>query len=291
MGVAVTNVMKLAAAEAAAASRRSVAEAAWRSAWWDMTEALADMTDVEWRTRGAVLADVLGVSTSYLGSRRRASTFIAEESRDTDLLRRTPPRLAIEWTYRGKRRLDAAACEHLIAWEAGERSLRELANELGTAGRSWASKEELDRREAEAIGEATGATNGQASIAAIRAALADPDIAREVAAHGPSAAAIQTAHDQLARELTAHTRWQPTPTNVTTTNQIGMLTANLLRARELVVEVRRALPDLPLEDTLITGLMQAADQVVVEAALVRDALRDQARFAADLDDAALRGAR
>lgn len=281
-GVLVRDVMALAADEAAAASRRTVAEAAWRQAWWETTEALADMTDVEWRTRATRLAEVLGCSTSWLGSRRRTGEFLAEDVRDTDTLRRTPPRLAMEWTTRAKRRLDADGCGYLIDWEAEDKSLRALAGELGTAGRSWASKEELDRREAERP------PVTPPSIAQIRAALADPEIAREAVAHGPTAAAIQRAHDEHARSVTADRRFTPLPTNVTQTDRIGNIGAQFSLAEVALGYVARHLADVPMDAETTEGFLARLDRVTARCDLIRRALTGSATLDADL--AALLGA-
>jgi hypothetical protein len=245
------NLMELAAAEAVAAERRTVAEAVWRSKWWETTKAIGALPVNGVGRELERIAPVLHCSTQWLGSRRRVGAKVALD--DDALLAQVPPRLAAEWVRAG-RALDADGAKFLIGWESDDRSLRELAAELGTAGRSWATKEELDEREAKA----------KPSVEQIRAALADPEIAREVVAHGPTRAAFQGATDSWAREATQGTRWAPLPPNVTQTDAVSEVVGNLLHARTLLTDARRALADVPLDDELAAGLLDKVEGVAHE---------------------------
>jgi hypothetical protein len=264
------NLLELATAEKAAAERRSVAEAVWRSKWWQTTVAIGELPINGVGKQLEAIAPVLGVSTSYLASRRRLGAKIALQ--DEELLGKVPPRLAIEYV-KADRRLDVEGALFLIRWESDERSLRELATELGTAGRSWATREQLDEREAAA----------KPTVEQIRAALADPETAREVVAHGPTRAAFQGATDHWARETTSGTHWTPPPTNAVHDDRLAQLTGDLMRARELVAEAHRLSADLPFDDEVATGTIQRLEAVIAEAVAMRDSLARHVTFSGQLE--------
>lgn len=265
----VNTLMELAAQEAAAAERRTVAEAVWRSSWWKTTRALGGLPTAGVGKELERIAPVLGTSAGWLGKRRMLGGKVTLE--DDELLEQVPPRLAIEYT-KGERVLDAAGARFLITWEAEDKSLRDLATHLGTAGRSWQNREQLDEREA--------AT--QPSVEQIRAALADPEIAREVVAHGPTRANFQGATDSWAREETRETRWAPVPTNFAVTEAIAKVYGDVMRARELMHGVRTHLTDLALDGEQIDQLLARVADVGDEVTLIRDVLHGQVRFAEDM---------
>lgn len=260
----------MATEEAAAALRKAVAEGDWRCAWWGTTVGLGALPMNGVGRELARIAPVLGCSPNWLGQRRSLGAKI-DPDLDPALRATVPPRLAIEYV-RGGRILDAAAASFLVQWESDERSLRELAAELGTAGRSWASKEQLDEREAAS----------RPTVEQIRAALADPETAREVVAHGPTRGNFQSATDSWARANTATTQWAPLPTNVTTTEAMAKVFADVLRARELMHATRAALADLALDGQQLEQLLARVQDVGDEATLVRELLHGQVRFAADM---------
>lgn len=260
----------MAADEAAAALRKSVAEADWRCAWWTTTVGLGALPINGVGRELERIAPVLGSSTRWLSQRRSLGSKI-DADLDPELRASVPPRLAIEYVRAG-RVLDTAAANFLVQWESDERSLRELAAELGQAGRSWANKEQLDEREAAS----------RPTVEQIRAALADPETAREVVAHGPTRAAFQGATDTWARETTSHTQWTPPPTNVVHDDRLAQMTGDLLRARELVAEARRISNDLPLDQEVADGAIANLEAVIAEATSMRDALNRHLSFSGEL---------
>lgn len=260
----------MAADEAAAALRKSVAEADWRCAWWTTTVGLGALPINGVGRELERIAPVLGSSTRWLSQRRSLGSKI-DADLDPELRASVPPRLAIEYVRAG-RVLDTAAANFLVQWESDERSLRELAAELGQAGRSWANKEQLDEREAAS----------RPTVEQIRAALADPETAREVVAHGPTRGNFQTATDTWARENTASTHWAPLPTNTVTTEAIAGVRSGLLRARLLAHEARSALEDIALDPEQSAAVLELVSGLGAEVTLLRDHLTAQSAFAAEV---------
>jgi hypothetical protein len=135
-----SRIVEVAHAERQAKRSLDEAAAAWRSAWWRTTFALAEPTTPE--TAQQVLAaagHVLGHSTRYLGQRRQLGIRLGRYPL-TDI-EDLPPRHAMVYIVSAK--ADPARIREVLTdAQARELSIRDFARELGAQPASWQREDE-----------------------------------------------------------------------------------------------------------------------------------------------------
>lgn len=137
-----TKYSRLARAEKAATEAQETAQADYRQAWWNLTLAMAEAA-----TPSEVydeVAPILGLSRSYLSSRRKLAQQVSADVIESGEVYTLPPRKALAWIQAKAGPINHGAVERLRQFEEEGVSLRAMAQELGHNIPSWQNAAQRD---------------------------------------------------------------------------------------------------------------------------------------------------
>lgn len=253
----INEIRAVARREHRAEQTRTEAEAAWRSAWWDTTMALAGAGREGVLVLLRAAAEELGQSVGYLRQRRLTGAHV-DPDLEVRIIKTLPPRASRAWAQAG-RRIDQAAADELLANERDQVSVREQTRRMGTQPPSWQREDERT------------ATPEQIQ----RAVAERPDeVARALGSAPPRAQReFNRAREEGARDRLA-AAGQPGNFPERSDGEIayGQATTDLRRARELVNSARLHLADAALDDELRDDLLAQVDRIEIATRALRQGL-------------------
>jgi len=262
---------RLARQEKDALAQADQAQEGYRVTWWTMNLAFRSLNSrAEVSKAYDEVAPILGLSRSYLGTRRSLALAVDDSVIESGEVFKLPPRKAIAWMDAKAGPINAEAVARLLQFEEEGVSLRAMTAELMGGKPSW-------WRNAEE------AKSAPASPEQVLAALDNPEVARKVLSNPKAARAIENTRQTLRDERLAKANLHPNRRDPELDTPIEVLEVigNLETARAAVVRATRGLADVALTEEVRAFVGDALAKLLV----VTEEMRHVVNGDADLDAA------